>query len=62
MVSKGEVGGHALKSQGNYIIGHGKSWKNHGIMFLNFCGNPVVNSYFGKHKVAFHQRLHCLLR
>ena len=18
---------------------HGKSWKNHGIVFLNFCGN-----------------------
>ena len=18
------------------------SWKNHGIMFLNFCGNPVI--------------------
>ena len=19
-----------------------KSWKNHGIVFLNFCGNPVL--------------------
>ena len=37
----GEVGGHALNSHGNYIVGHGKSWKNHGIVFLNFCGNPV---------------------
>ena len=37
---KGEVGGHALKSHGNYIVDHGKSWKNHGIRFLNFCGNP----------------------
>ena len=26
---KGEVGGHALKSHGNYIVDHGKSWKNH---------------------------------
>ena len=38
---KGEVGGHALNSHGNYIIGHGKSRKNYGIVFLNFCGNPV---------------------
>ena len=37
---KGEVGGHALKSHGNYIVDHAKSWKNHGIVFLNFCGNP----------------------
>ena len=47
---KGEVGGLALNSHGNYIVDHGKSWKNHGIMFLNFCGNPVclnlvMNSY-----------------
>ena len=42
MPLKGEVGGHALKSHGNYIVDHGKSWKNHGIEFLNFCGNPVV--------------------
>ena len=30
-----------IKSHGNYIVDHGKSWKNHGIVFLNFCGNPV---------------------
>ena len=41
MLLKGEVGGHALYSHGNYIVDHGKSWKNHGIVFLNFCGNPV---------------------
>ena len=41
MPLKGEVGGHALNSHGNYIVGHGKSWKNHGIVFLNFCVNPV---------------------
>ena len=28
-------------SHGNYIVNHGISWKNHGIVFLNFCGNPV---------------------
>ena len=37
------VGRHALKSHGNYIVDHGKSWKNHGIVFLNFCGNPGTN-------------------
>ena len=40
MLLKGEVRGHALNSHGNYIIDHGKSGKNHGIVFLNFCGNP----------------------
>ena len=39
---KGEVGGHALNSHGNYTVDHGKSWKNHGIVFLNFCGNPDI--------------------
>ena len=31
---KGEVGGHALNYHGNYIVDCGKSWKNHGIVFL----------------------------
>ena len=39
MPLKGEVGGHALNSHGNYIVDRGKSRKNHGIVFLNFCGN-----------------------
>ena len=39
MPLKGEVGGLALKCHGNYIVDHGK---NHGIVFLNFCGNPVT--------------------
>ena len=38
--AKEEVGGIALNSHGNYIAYHGKSWKNHGIVFTNFCGNP----------------------
>ena len=42
MVLKGEVGGHALNSHGNYIVDPGKSWKSHGIVFLNFFGNPVI--------------------
>ena len=41
MLLKGEFEGCALNSHGNYIVDHGKSWKNHGIVFLNFCGNPV---------------------
>ena len=41
MLLKGEVGGYVLNSYGNYIVDHGISWKNHGIVFLNFCGNPV---------------------
>ena len=40
MLLKGEVGGHALNSHGNCIVDRGKSWKNHGMVFLNFCGNP----------------------
>ena len=39
---KGEVGGHALNNHGNYIVDHGKSWKNYVIVFLNFCGNPAL--------------------
>ena len=42
MLLKEEVGGCALNSHGNYIVDHRKSWKNHGIVFLNFCGNPEI--------------------
>ena len=28
---------------GNYIVDHGKTWKNHRIGFLNFCGNPETD-------------------
>ena len=44
------VGGHALNSLGNYIVDHGKSWKNHGICVFEFLWEP------------FHQDLHCLTR
>ena len=40
LLLEGEVGVCALNSHGNYIVDLGKSWKNHGIVFLNFCGNP----------------------
>ena len=42
MLLKGEVGGSVLNSHGNYIVDHEKSCKNHGIVFLNFCWNPVL--------------------
>ena len=45
MLLKEEVGGSALNSHGNYIAYHGKSWKIHGIVFLNFFGNPGLNSF-----------------
>ena len=44
MLLKGVFGGSALNSHGNYIVDHGKSWKNHGTVFLNFSGNPVNGS------------------
>ena len=40
MLLKPEVRGCALYRHENYIVDHGKTWKNHGIVFLNFCGNP----------------------
>ena len=40
MLLKGEVGGCVLTSHGNYIVDHGKSWKNHGVVFLSLCRNP----------------------
>ena len=46
MTLKRGVGGHALNSHGNYIADHGKSWKNHGIMFLNFSGEPYLKTYW----------------
>ena len=44
MLLKGEVGGCALNIHGNYTVDHGKSWKNHGIVCLNFCGNPAMGN------------------
>ena len=42
MLLKVEAGGHELKSHGSYIVDHGKSWKNHGVVFFDFCENPVI--------------------
>ena len=38
MLLKEEVSGHALNSHVSYIVHHGKSWKNHGRVLLNFVG------------------------
>ena len=40
MLLKGEVGGCALNIHGNNTVDLGKSLKNNGIVFLNFCRNP----------------------
>ena len=29
---------------GNYIVNYGISCKNHGIVFLNFCGKPELSA------------------
>ena len=42
MPLKGEVGGHAINSSGNYIVDHGISWKNHGIVFFEFLWEPCL--------------------
>ena len=34
MPLKREAGGHALNSHGDYIVYHGKPWKNHGIAII----------------------------
>ena len=50
MPLKGEVGGHALNSHGNYIVDHGKS---HAFVFLNFCGNPDTLPIYVKLNIPF---------
>ena len=40
MPLKEEVGGSALNSYGNYIVDHGKSCKNHRIVYFEFLWEP----------------------
>ena len=40
MMLKGEFGGHALNTHGNYIVDRGKLWKNHGSVFFEFMLEP----------------------
>ena len=51
MPLKGEVGGHALKNHRNYIVDHGRSWKNHGIVFFFFIsvGTLLLAQYKQSH-------------
>ena len=37
---RGGWSGPALNSHGNYIVDHGKSWKNHGIVIFEFLWEP----------------------
>ena len=60
MLLKEEVGGSALNSHGNYIADHGKSWKYHGIVFLNFCGNPVYSFLKFLSKISCYNKIHLL--
>ena len=43
MLLKGEVGGHALNSHGNYIVDHGKSWKKSWNCVFEFLWEPCYN-------------------
>ena len=54
---KGGGGVCALNSHGNYIVVHGKSWKNHGIVFFNFFGNLVMRSAGSAAFIQIHFRL-----
>ena len=54
--AKGEVGGRALNSHGNYIVDHGKSWKNHAIVFLNFCGTLKKGNFSQSSFLSFSLR------
>ena len=70
MSLKGEVGGRAFNSHGNYIVDHGKSWKNHGIVFFEFlwepcsrkptatCDFPGVGVHLYSLPIAFAARTH----
>ena len=58
MLLKEEVRGHALNSHGNYTVAHGKSLKNHGIVFLNFIGDPVrIVKQIQNHFVDFQTKM-----
>ena len=47
LLLKVEVGGCALNSHGNYIVDHGKSWKNHELCFW-----ISVGTLFGVHIIV----------
>ena len=43
-----------MPNHGNYIVDHRKSWKNHGIVFSNFCGSPDIMSGKWENDFKFH--------
>ena len=47
MLLKGEVGGRALNSYGNYIVDDGKIME---LCFFNFCGNPYSRIRLNSHR------------
>ena len=49
MLLKWEDGDREFNSHGNYIVDHGKSWKNHGIVFW-----IPVGTLFKPYKPSFH--------
>ena len=57
MPLKGDVRGHVLNSHGTYIVDRGQSRKNHGIVFLNFCGSPVLGVQENRDLQAYHDIL-----
>ena len=65
MLLKEEVGGSALYRHGNYIADHGKSWKIHGIVVLNFCGDPDPKQMFKlwvRCCLKFYAQLFCIIK
>ena len=48
MPLKGEVGGHALNSHGNYIDYHGKSWNSVFYFLWEPCGVFLSSADFFK--------------
>ena len=45
MALKGEAGGHALNSHGNYIVDHGKSWKKSWNYVFEFLWEHCIYQY-----------------
>ena len=48
MPLKGEGGGTALNSHGNYVVDNGKSWKNHGIVFFLISVGTLLSKLSSK--------------
>ena len=51
MLLKGEVGGRALNSHGNYIVDHGKSWNCDFEFLWEPCSSRHQNLNFSQHRL-----------